>query len=81
MQSAEKAEPFVAADGSTICELVGIETARVQSRSLAEATLSPGPATRRRYHEASEDVAYLLEGSGEIEVDGRGHTRGDRAPS
>jgi mannose-6-phosphate isomerase-like protein (cupin superfamily) len=66
----ERAEPFTTADGSTIRELLGIPTASVRNQSLAEATLAPGQETERHYHRSSEELYYLLEGSGEIEIDG-----------
>ena len=65
-----EAEPFTTADGSTIRELLGLPTAPVRHQSLAEATLRPGQATQRHYHGASEELYYLLEGSGEMEVEG-----------
>jgi mannose-6-phosphate isomerase-like protein (cupin superfamily) len=64
------AEPFTTADGSTIRELLGLPTAPVRNQSLAEATLLPHQTTERHYHRESEEFYYLLEGSGEIEVDG-----------
>jgi mannose-6-phosphate isomerase-like protein (cupin superfamily) len=65
-----RAEPFTTKDGSTIRELLGLETAPVRSQSLAEATLAPGSATQRHYHADSEELYYVLEGQGEMEVDG-----------
>ncbi len=59
------AQPFTTRDGSTIRELMHTE-----AQSLAEATLAPGQATQRHYHRASEELYYLLEGSGELEIDG-----------
>ena len=58
------------ADGSTIRELLGLPTSSARNQSLAEATLEPGASTRRHYHRESEELYYLVEGSGEIEVDG-----------
>jgi mannose-6-phosphate isomerase-like protein (cupin superfamily) len=66
----ERAEPFTTADGSTIRELLGIPTAAVRNQSLAEATVAPGQETQRHYHRESEEFYYLLEGSGELEVEG-----------
>ena len=66
----ERAEPFTTADGSTIRELLGLPTAAVRNQSLAEATVAPGQETQRHYHRESEEFYYLLEGSGEIEIDG-----------
>jgi mannose-6-phosphate isomerase-like protein (cupin superfamily) len=58
-------EPFVTKDGSTIHELQ--HTAR---QSLAQATLDPGQSTRRHYHRRSEEIYFVLEGEGELELEG-----------
>jgi quercetin dioxygenase-like cupin family protein len=64
------AEPFTTADGSTIRELLGLPVAPVRNQSLAEATLEPGQATQRHYHAETEEIYYLVEGTGEMEIDG-----------
>ncbi len=61
----EKAEPFVTKDGSTIRELH-----HTAEQSLAEATLEPDQATERHYHRATEEIYFVLKGSGRMEVDG-----------
>src|SRR4051812_50012822 len=63
-----RAGPFTTKDGSTIRELLGRGTAANQS--LAEATLAPRQATQRHYHALTEEVYFLVAGSGELEVDG-----------
>jgi mannose-6-phosphate isomerase-like protein (cupin superfamily) len=70
VRALEQAEPFTTADGSTIRELLGLPTAPVQNQSLAEATLEPGQATERHHHAESEEIYYVVEGSGEMELDG-----------
>ncbi len=65
VQSLTAAEPFTTKDGSTIRELH-----RSEAQSLAEATLDPGQATDRHYHRRTEEIYFLLEGEGEMEVDG-----------
>lgn len=70
VRSLDAAEPFTTADGSTIRELLGLPTSAVHNQSLAEATLQPGQATQRHYHRDAEEIYFLLEGSGELEVDG-----------
>lgn len=70
IRSYSAAEPFTTADGSVIRELLGLPTAPVRNQSLAEATLEPGQSTERHYHRESEELYYLLEGSGEMEIDG-----------
>ncbi len=59
------ATPFVTKDGSTIREYH-----HTALQSLAEATLEPGAATRRHYHRRSEEIYLLVEGAGDLEVDG-----------
>ena len=70
VRSLDGAEPFTTADGSTIRELLGLPTAPVLNQSLAEATLEPDRATQRHYHALTEEIYYVVEGSGEMELDG-----------
>ncbi len=70
IRSRDRAEPFTTKDGSTIRELLGLTTAPVRSQSLAEATLAPAQETQRHYHAESEEFYYVLEGGGEMEIDG-----------
>ena len=70
VRSLAEAEAFTTADGSTIRELLGLPTAPVRNQSLAEATLVGGQATERHYHAQSEEIYYVVEGSGEMELDG-----------
>ena len=70
IRSLAQAEPFTTKDGSTIRELLGLPTSSARNQSLAEATLPAGGATERHYHRQSEEIYYLVEGSGEIELDG-----------
>lgn len=70
VHSLEDAEAFVTADGSTIRELFGLPTGGVLNQSLAEATLAPGQATQRHYHRSSEEIYFVLDGVGEMELDG-----------
>ena len=69
IRSRDDAAPFTTADGSTIRVLLDAETG-TRNQSLAEAWLEPGQATQRHYHARSEELYVLLEGEGEMEVDG-----------
>jgi mannose-6-phosphate isomerase-like protein (cupin superfamily) len=82
VRSLDAATPFTTADGSTIRELLGLPTGGTELQSLAEATLAPGQATRRHYHGETEEIYFVLEGAGEIELDGdRGQVSpGDAVP-
>jgi mannose-6-phosphate isomerase-like protein (cupin superfamily) len=70
IRSRDDADPFTTADGSTIRVLLDADTAGAANQSLAEAWLEPGQATQRHYHAASEELYVLLDGSGEMELDG-----------
>ncbi len=75
-------EPFVTKDGSLIRELCGIPSGGTSWHSVAEATLEPGQATERHYHAESEEVYFILEGEGDMELDGEAAhvTVGDAIP-
>jgi mannose-6-phosphate isomerase-like protein (cupin superfamily) len=70
VRSLAEADAFTTADGSTIRELLGLPTAPVRNQSLAEATLEPGQATERHYHAGAEEIYYVVEGGGEMELVG-----------
>jgi quercetin dioxygenase-like cupin family protein len=57
--------PFTTKDGSTIRELH-----HTTAQSLAEASLGPGQATERHYHRLSEEIYFILDGEGTLELDG-----------
>ncbi|MEN8716149.1 MAG: cupin domain-containing protein [Verrucomicrobiales bacterium] len=63
-------EPFTTADGSTIRSILDRTNAPVENQSLAEATLPPAGATERHLHKKSEELYFILEGSGRMEIDG-----------
>jgi mannose-6-phosphate isomerase-like protein (cupin superfamily) len=56
---------FTTKDGSEIREFH-----HTSAQSLAEASLAPGQSTERHYHAASEEIYFVLEGDGELEIDG-----------
>ena len=64
--SLDRVESFVTKDGSLIRELH-----HTAVQSLAEATLEPGEATERHYHRVTEEIYFVIKGSGEMEVDGQ----------
>lgn len=66
----DDAEPFTTADGSVIRELLGHATIATQNQSLAEATLEAGQATVRHYHRIAEEIYFIVEGGGRMEIDG-----------
>ena len=63
--SLDSQQPFTTKDGSTIRELH-----HTAAQSLAEASLEPDGATERHFHRQSEEIYFMLEGTGEMELDG-----------
>lgn len=64
LRSLAALEPFVTKDGSTIRELH-----RSDAQTLAEASLTVGQRTQRHHHRRTEEIYFVLEGRGELEVD------------
>jgi len=76
IQNLSSQKPFTTKDGSQIRSILDRTNAPVQKQSLAEARLPAGAATERHYHRESEEFYFLLEGEGEMEVDGDKKTVG-----
>jgi mannose-6-phosphate isomerase-like protein (cupin superfamily) len=70
IRARDAANPFVTTDGSTIRSLLDRSNAPVANQSLAEATIEAGEATVRHYHRVSEEIYYLVDGTGRMELDG-----------
>lgn len=62
-------EEFTTKDGSTIREILAPANSSLKKQSLAEATLRPGQSTQRHHHTKTEEIYYVLEGSGLMETD------------
>ncbi|MEZ7956974.1 MAG: cupin domain-containing protein [Rubritalea sp.] len=65
-----KQKSFTTADGSTIRSILDATNAPVEKQSLAEASLPAGGETQRHYHKLSEEIYFMLEGQGVMEIDG-----------
>ena len=62
-------QPFTTKDGSTIRSILDRTNAPVQNQSLAEARVPAGGATQRHHHKLAEEFYFILEGTGEMEID------------
>jgi mannose-6-phosphate isomerase-like protein (cupin superfamily) len=62
--SLQQCEPFTTKDGSMIRELLAHRNSSIRNQSLAEATIPPQIQTLSHYHPQSEEIYYILEGSG-----------------
>lgn len=70
IQSLDRQTAFPTADGSTIRSILDRTNAPVAHQSLAEASLPVGGATQLHYHRLAEEIYFILEGAGTIEIDG-----------
>lgn len=70
IQNLDNQTPFTTADGSTIRSILDRTNAPVQNQSLAEASLPADGATERHYHKLAEEIYFILEGHGQMEIDG-----------
>src|SRR4051794_18176076 len=70
IQNLQQQAPFTTKDGSTIRSILDRTNAPVVNQSLAEATVPAGGATQRHYHRAAEELYFILEGRGQMEIDG-----------
>jgi mannose-6-phosphate isomerase-like protein (cupin superfamily) len=66
----ENQPPFTTKDGSTIRSILDRTNAPVDKQSLAEARVPTGGATQRHYHRLAEEFYFVLEGTGEMEING-----------
>lgn len=64
----EQIAPYITADGSTIRELLNGANSPLENQSLAEATLEPGQKTARHFHPKSEEIYFILSGSGAMNI-------------
>ena len=76
VQNLSAQRPFTTKDGSTIRSILDRTNAPVRNQSLAEARVPAGGGTGRHYHKIAEELYFILEGAGEIELDGDCRTVG-----
>ena len=61
-------EPYITRDGSEIRELLHPAQQQTANQSLAEAVIQAGVSTHLHLHHKSEEIYYVLRGSGEMEL-------------
>jgi mannose-6-phosphate isomerase-like protein (cupin superfamily) len=64
-----EAEPFTTMDGSEIRELLAHRNSGIRNQSLAEARVAPGATTAAHYHPNTEEIYYILAGTGRMWID------------
>ena len=66
-------QPFITKDGSEIRELLAYRNSSIRNQSLAEARLAPGTSTQEHYHKLVEEIYFITEGRGRMQIDGEVH--------
>jgi mannose-6-phosphate isomerase-like protein (cupin superfamily) len=66
----EKTTPFITIDGSQIRELLAPRNSCIRNQTLAEATVPVGASTREHYHKTTEEIYYILSGTGRMKLEG-----------
>jgi mannose-6-phosphate isomerase-like protein (cupin superfamily) len=64
----DRVEPFITKDGSEIRELLAYRNSVIRQQSLAEARLKPGMSTAPHYHPKTEEIYFVLRGSGSMRI-------------
>jgi len=66
IENIDRVMPFATKDGSEIRELLAPRNSCIRNQSLAEARLPPGAATTGHHHVRTEEIYYILEGTGRM---------------
>src|ERR1041385_5825093 len=76
IRNLEDAPPFITKDGSEIRELLASRNSGIRNQSLAEARLPPGASTTPHYHPCTEEIYYILIGTGRMRIESDQRTVG-----
>jgi mannose-6-phosphate isomerase-like protein (cupin superfamily) len=69
VQNIDRVTAFITKDGSEIRELLAHRNSAIRNQTLAEARLLPGMSTTAHRHLKTEEIYYILEGHGSMQVD------------
>lgn len=68
IRNLDRVPAFTTKDGSEIRELLAHRNSCIRHQTLAEARLSSGASTMPHHHIKTEEIYYILEGSGTMRV-------------
>lgn len=68
IKNIEEVPSFTTKDGSEIRELLAYRNSNIRNQSLAEARLPVGGATDPHYHPKTEEIYYILSGTGKMQI-------------
>jgi len=69
IQNIERVSAFTTKDGSEIRELLAHRNSCIRNQTLAEARLPAGGVTTPHRHLKTEEIYYILEGEGLMQID------------
>jgi mannose-6-phosphate isomerase-like protein (cupin superfamily) len=69
VRNINEVDAFTTKDGSEIRELLAHRNSCIRNQSLAEARLPAGASTTPHFHPKSEEIYYILEGAGRMQID------------
>jgi mannose-6-phosphate isomerase-like protein (cupin superfamily) len=69
VQNIDRVTAFTTKDGSEIRELLAHRNSCIRNQSLAEARLRVGAATTPHHHPLTEEIYYILAGTGRMQID------------
>jgi len=61
---------YITKDNSKIKEIFHPNNSPLKSMSLAEAVVLPGKTTNYHYHKQSDEIYFILQGTGILEIEG-----------
>jgi mannose-6-phosphate isomerase-like protein (cupin superfamily) len=68
IRNIQQVPAFITQDGSEIRELLAHRNSCLRKQSLAEARLAPGQSTMPHYHPVVEEIYYILQGVGRMQI-------------
>jgi mannose-6-phosphate isomerase-like protein (cupin superfamily) len=68
IQNLDRVAPFTTKDGSEIRELLAHRNSCIRNQTLAEARLPAGASTTPHRHLLTEEIYYILEGTGRMQI-------------
>jgi len=69
VRNVNRVPAFITKDGSEIRELLAYRNSCIRNQTLAEARLPPGGSTASHRHLKTEEIYYILAGSGQMRLE------------
>ena len=70
VRNVDKIKPYITKDKSEIREIFHPTNSAIKNMSIAEARVKPRETTEYHFHKKSQEVYFILKGSGIMEMEG-----------